>query len=963
MYRLRRRLGARVAITMAVISLFALMSVTGASAALTPSPASASSSQSASSTALLSASLPAATAPAEGDTKCVPWPKPTSDGLKCTGTFSGNTAWNPWTQQNLPSSEQPTVTISQAKDLTDQDVKVSWSNFTPTFGTSAEPNPGTDADIYQVALFECNGTSPDASDGYGKDCYKSSVGTLGLDGPPNGQLATTQDTSVPPNPSSQNDKYSPIGGTPPPNNDPANWIGQADFHVEAPTPRTKGGYFHCGPSAPCSLVIDPNWGGIPAGGANDYANTSDCGIHIPGSQQDEGDFFGADLFHAYGAYGGPTQLSMTAQSSACWVADRIVVPLSFAPTSSDCPNKTPQFYAQGSPMMQLQMAQWQAGWCTGAAPVTLNYTFNSESLARDNFLAGGQAATARVDMALVTLPADPAAQQASSRKFTYAPLANSGVGIAYYIDDRATGSQLSRLVLNARLLAKLTTQSYALAYGGCLSSGAPQAPWPPNPQANPGCDPAVIGNPQSLFDDPEFLSLNKDCQPFGLPADYPCGNHPAQGPVGAYSDFPLATDNSNDISLGEFLPSVLAPDSDMTYDLTGWIAANSDAENFLAGKDQQDGSYVMHVNNNYLDVAYPAQAFVVLDDGATIPGGLPKCPATGCTTGVQDVTMQASWNAQTDLDTISLDLLTDQPTAADPHDSCPLATGACTNVNQLNPTTATAPQLLGGRDLLSEVDLGDIANYQFPAADLVNAAGKAVGPTQASVEAAVSDMQTNPDGITQFANFDSTDPNAYPLAMADYAMVPTCGLSSSEASAIADFLTKVATTGQTQGVVPGDLAPGYYPLNAKQKAQTLKAAQEVKAQSCGSTPPDHTVGGHNPPADTSSSSKGPKPGSTTASPKSAGTGKASSSATPSPSGSVANGQTMAFGEKSPDSGMAGILLLLAVIAGVLLLIGGPTAWAVTATGKWPVVLRWLRPVQSRSRAALGWLSGRGVWRS
>ena len=72
---------------------------------------------------------------------------------------------------------------------------------------------------------------------------------------------------------------------------------------------------------------------------------------------------------------------------------------------------------------------------------------------------------------------------------------------------------------------------------------------------------------------------------------------------------------------------------------------------------------------------------------------------------------------------------------------------------------------------------------------------------------------------------------------------------------------------------------------------------------------------------------------------------------------------MAFGEKSPDSGVAGILLLLAVIAGVLLLVGGPTAWVVTATGKWPVVLRWVRPVQSRSRAALAWLTGRGVWRS
>jgi hypothetical protein len=323
--------------------------------------------------------------------------------------------------------------------------------------------------------------------------------------------------------------------------------------------------------------------------------------------------------------------------------------------------------------------------------------------------------------------------------------------------------------------------------------------------------------------------------------------------------------------------------------------------------------------------------------------------------------MNASWQLQTDLDTITLDLLADQPTAENPQASCSLpAFPGCQKAVELNPFTPAAPQAIGGRTLLSELDLGDIANYQFPAADLVNAAGKAVGPTQASVEAAVSDMQTNADGITQFPNFNGTDPKAYPLAMADYAMVPTCGLSSSEASAIADFLTKVATTGQAQGNAPGDLAPGYYPLNAKQKAQTLKAAKEVKSQSCSSPPPDHTHAG------TTSSHKTTNPApSSTRNPTSAHPKTTPSSASPPAptSGAPVKGQTMAFGEKSLDSGMAGILLLLAVIAGVLLLIGGPTAWVVTATGRWPVVLGWLRPVRSRSRAALVWLSGRGVWRS
>lgn len=62
---------------------------------------------------------------------------------------------------------------------------------------------------------------------------------------------------------------------------------------------------------------------------------------------------------------------------------------------------------------------------------------------------------------------------------------------------------------------------------------------------------------------------------------------------------------------------------------------------------------------------------------------------------------------------------------------------------------------------------------------------------------------------------------------------------------------------------------------------------------------------------------------------------------------------MAFGEKSADSGMAGLLLLLAVLVGVLLMLGGPAVWVVTVTGKWPVVFRGVREAGARVRRGLG----------
>jgi hypothetical protein len=951
----RRSVTARSGIVAVAIGVLAITSLAGASV-VSPSALPGASAATASATASPSSSV------SEGDTTCVPWPKPTSLGLKCTGTYSGNTAWNPWTLQNI--SEQPVVTVSQTKDLTDQEITVSWSDFTPTIGnTYYEPNPTTDADfLFQVPIFECNGTTPDISNGYNSQCYMDPLGTaatVARTGPPNGVLGNTLDASAP-KMKFGTDKSIPENsplyqyvakpGAPTFNGgNPATWTGQADFHVEAPTPRSKGGFFTCGSANACSLVIDPNWGGEP----------TDCSAHPPGlgfpfdgkkNGPLYGDFFGNFGSTGHSGYaepytpttgpegispGNPASLTPAntdpgAENFACWTADRIVIPLSFAPTPNDCPSSTPEFYAQGSPMMQDQMLQWQAGWCNGSAPVTLNYTFNSESVAREDFLAGGQTGGASIDMALVTLPATAAEQQASQRQFTYAPLANSGAGIAYLIDDGKTGTQINRLVLDPRLLAKLFTQSYTLAYG-CT----------PADHTTPSltCDPAVWGtgkNAYSLYDDPEFLSLNVHCQPYGQPATYPCGN-PSNGTNQPTDDFPANNDSGDLTPLGAFLPTVLEPDSDMTYDLTGWIAANPDAAAFLTGTPDPSG---MQVNANYKGVVtYPTQALSPLDNGYTVKI---TCPGTGCPVGDPDATMQATWNPQVDLDTIALDLLTSQPTAFSNVDSCPAP--SCDSSNELVTTSSMSPELPGSQDLLSELDLGDIAGYQFPAAELVNGAGDAVGPTQASVEAAVGDMKTNPDGITQYFPFTSTDPAAYPLAMVDYAMVPTCGLSHTEASAIADFLTKAATTGQTQGEAPGDLAPGYYPLTAKQKAQTLTAAQEVEKQTCKSTPPDHSVDGNSSAGDTGASTSAGKTPADHRSPSD------------SPS-SIRQARTAAFGQKSADSGLAGLLLGLAIIIGVLLVLGGPTAWVITVTGRWPVVLGGMRTARARVQTGLGRLAG------
>jgi hypothetical protein len=474
----------------------------------------------------------------------------------------------------------------------------------------------------------------------------------------------------------------------------------------------------------------------------------------------------------------------------------------------------------------------------------------------------------------------------------------------------------------------------------------------------------VVPNPHTIFDDPEFLALNKNCKPTGEKAkNYVCGP----------GDFPGNT--SGNTRFGVFLPTVVAGNSDMTYQLTDWVEANAQAAAFLTGKPDP---WDMRVNTYYRNISYPTPFFQTqLDPGTKFPDypkSLGPCNPTASCPSVYDATMNAAWNQVTDMDHVVTNLLGLVPNAINPITACELGTGGCTSFSQMGLQTVSA-QAPGSRDLLSEMDLGDAGAYQFPTAAMVNAAGTAVAPTQAHVEAAVKDMTTNPDGITQHVNLSSKDPAAYPLAMVDYAMVPTCGLPHAEASAIADFLDKVATSGQTQGVSPGQLGPGYYPLTSAQRAQTLKAAQEVKAQHCPSAPPkERHKGGTTPtptptPTPTGGTTPTPTGGTTPTPTPSGGTTPTAPAGTTPTGGTTPPGRNpgtynnAAYGQKSADSGLSGVLLpaILLMLLGALLI--GSAVWALAATGRWPTGLRWLRGARAHSRTALGRLSGRPVRRA
>jgi hypothetical protein len=405
-----------------------------------------------------------------------------------------------------------TVTVSQTTDLVNQMVRVSWTGFSPS---SQQTYDNTDTD-YPVMIAECKGIDPTTP----SDCYSATNGgepaSFGAYGPSNTSYATTD----------------PDG------------TGTADILLFT---SVQNQFLNCGPSQPCSLVVVPSQGGDSL----DFAKPV-CSNHTE-------DVGGTDLGQY--AFGPISSSPFTANGYCSWVK-RIVVPLYFAPTPNGCPLRAANFTAGGSPMVADAMEQWQTGLCEGANGIELQYNGSlNESEARNYFAEGTD------DVAFTTLPMSPGT---TAHPYTYAPVAVSAVSVGYWVDNQNTGQPYTGIKLDARLLTKLLTTSYAFTDDACPGGGT----------GGFGCDNAVDRNPDNLYADPEFQKLN-----------------------------PTVWQNASQPT-GDEIPIVLSGDSDMTWETTSWIASDPAASSFLAGQFDPWG---MHVNTYYLGLKYPISGFLPMD--------------------------------------------------------------------------------------------------------------------------------------------------------------------------------------------------------------------------------------------------------------------------------------------------------------------------------------------------------------
>lgn len=392
---------------------------------------------------------------------------PQGAGETCTGTYSGNNAYDPLAA-NQAVANPPTVSVSQVTNLTNQIVNVSWTNFTP----STYNGPfDTAIDMNAVTVMECRSSvvggqqeAPVYDGAYGpasvpNACYDMDTSTDGPNNLVSGYSSTggidTANYNLVTSLSCEDPNAGATCGT-----------GSVQFRVEN---KLENSFLGCDATTECFLLVVPNWGGDDGSSNGWYDDQPDTGdgladmTYTTHCSDHTGD---GDNTFQYNDFGTETHWN-----TSCTWADRFVFPLSFSPSPSQfCSSNDYQFYAEGSPELEQAMQQWTPAWCsTKQGPVDFDYNSgDSEYAARSSFLSGGNGAlSSGTDVALVTDPASSALAAGATRKFTYAPIANTGIAIAYYLDNVTTGQPVTNLKLDARLVAKLLTDSYSYSFSQC----------------------------------------------------------------------------------------------------------------------------------------------------------------------------------------------------------------------------------------------------------------------------------------------------------------------------------------------------------------------------------------------------------------------------------------------------------------------------------------------------------------
>ena len=231
--------------------------------------------------------------------------------------------------------------------------------------------------------------------------------------------------------------------------------------------------------------------------------------------------------------------------------NRFSVPITFGLPPDTCdvldPRAPTGFY--GSELLSEAALQWAPAYCLNKKRFKFQMNAMSDAAGWNLMEAGGGVA-AEVSSTHPRTSSDPVG---------FAPTAATGFSIGYVIDRPNNQGEYTHLKLNARLLAKLITESYL---GSDLGRGHP----------------GIGSNPLSILTDPEFQKLNP-----GL--------------------------STRDNEAAAALLSVSIP-SDVVQRLTDYIAHDASAMAWMNGKPDQWG---MKINPAYRGLKLPRDSWPLLD--------------------------------------------------------------------------------------------------------------------------------------------------------------------------------------------------------------------------------------------------------------------------------------------------------------------------------------------------------------
>lgn len=553
--------------------------------------------------------------------------------------------------------------------------------------------------------------------------------------------------------------------------------------------------------------------------------------------------------------------------------NRITVPLGFAPVADPC-RVTGVGKAEvdiyGAESMAEATAQWDPRFCQDPTLFTLKHVQSPEPVAR-NVLAKGLVSAAFSSYAPAGTYTAPVVK---------APVALTGFAISFSVDDKA-GPEVTSLRLNARLLAKLLTESY------------------PTDQLDVRLHGYLAGNPLNIIADPEFRALNPQV---------------STGP--GFDDQRL---KATTVSAGTLY--ALATDSDVMYALTSYVINDPEAREWLNGTPDPWGTVV---NPNYnltktTDIALPTNSWRLLDTHKIDPPALASdgTPADCDYSQSPYLGLVASPVAQM----LRIAQAVEFAWPLSPLGCKPPQSNPQTNVVTLQPErvertkTGAKP---GTRFVLGLTSLGEASRFGLHTASLQSQPAPGTGnrftpadqrtfvaPNDASLRAAASLLAPDPDTQTwQIPSATATSPSgagAYPGTMLVDAQIPTSGLSPADAGNLAKFLRFAAGPGQQPGTQVGQLPAGYLSMTSANGmgalvAYTKAAADAVAAQS-GTVPP--VVPGSASPSASSSGGPGASPSPSTRSPTTT-TGPTAPTAT------VGATTTADSGSSGPGGGLSAI---------------------------------------------------------